>query len=106
MTARANGFRVAGISRRRSSGMVGDAGRRRDFATSDKVLALAEVKNDGTYPHKEIGEVLVHKGDIGCVFEGWCFLGQIYYTVEFVERAVVVIMRGRELAKADAPIAV
>ena len=72
-----------------------------DFVDSEKVRSTAQVKNDGTYPHKEIGEVIVREGDIGFVRESWNFLGQIYYTVEFADRGVVVIMRGREMAKTD-----
>lgn len=68
-----------------------------DFSDDEKVRATAQVKNDGTYPHKEIGEVIVHEGDLGFVRESWHFLGQIYYTVEFTARGVVVIMREREL---------
>lgn len=43
---------------------------------------------------------MVGEGDSGSVQESWSFLGKIYYTVEFTERAVVVIMTGRELAAA------
>lgn len=47
------------------------------------------------------GTSVMQEGDVGFVHERWSFLGQIYYTVEFIDRAIVVIMRGRELAKAD-----
>lgn len=70
------------------------------FARGEAVRALMSVKNDGVYPHRDIGEVLVSKGDAGFVREDWSFLGEIYYTVEFVSRAVVVIMRGREMERA------
>jgi hypothetical protein len=72
-----------------------------DFAAGERVRSLGPVKNDGTYAHKDIGEVVVHERDLGIVHEKWTFLGQLYYTVEFIDRAVVVIMRGRELAKVD-----
>jgi hypothetical protein len=72
-----------------------------DFAAGERVRSLGPVKNDGTYAHKNIGEIVVHERDVGVVHERWNFLGQFYYTVEFVDRAVVVIMRGRELAKVD-----
>ena len=42
----------------------------------------------------------MHQGDAGIVRESWSFLGKIYYTVEFFTSAAVVIMRGREMAKA------
>ncbi len=73
----------------------------RDFSDNEKVRSTAQVKNDGTYPHKEIGEVIVNDGDIGFVRESWHFLGRIYYTVEFTSRGVVVIMRERELTTVD-----
>jgi len=72
-----------------------------DFVAGERVRSLGPVKNDGTYVHKNIGEIVVHERDLGVVHERWTFLGQLYYTVEFIDRAVVVIMRGRELAKVD-----
>jgi nitrogen fixation protein NifZ len=72
-----------------------------DFAAGERVRSLGQVKNDGTYVHKGIGEIVVEEYDLGVVHERWSFLGQLYYTVEFIDRAVVVIMRGRELAKVD-----
>ena len=72
-----------------------------DFVAGERVRSLGPVKNDGTYAHKGIGEIVVHERDLGVVHEKWTFLGQLYYTVEFIDRAVVVIMRGGELSKAD-----
>lgn len=70
-----------------------------EFLPGEPVRAAALIRNDGTYPHKDIGEPLVHPGDTGIVRESWRFLGEIYYTVEFVARAVFVIMQGREMAR-------
>ncbi|MCK9915705.1 nitrogen fixation protein NifZ [Microbacteriaceae bacterium K1510] len=92
---------ISRVSHRRGLGQVTSHPARRDFDVNERVRSLAEVKNDGTYPHKDIGEVLVHQGDVGRVHESWSFLGDIYYTIEFFERAVVVLMRDSELAKAD-----
>lgn len=72
----------------------------REFTAGDAVRALTSVQNDGICPHRDIGETLVHPGDVGTVRETWSFLGEIYYTVEFVARAAIVIMRGREMAGA------
>lgn len=72
------------------------------FDRGTKVRALTKVKNDGTYPHKSVGSLLVRKGDVGTVHEKWRFVGQTYYTVEFTERAVVVVMRGNEMVHAAA----
>lgn len=57
-----------------------------EFMLGDDVRSLRPVKNDGIYPHKDIGEVLVERGDTGIVRERWSFLGEIYYTVEFEGR--------------------
>ncbi|HVZ52582.1 MAG TPA: nitrogen fixation protein NifZ [Pseudolabrys sp.] len=76
-------------------------GYKREFSVNERVRSLAQVKNDGTYPHQDIGEIVVKVGDTGYVRETWSFLGKLYYTVEFVESAIVVIMTGRELAAAD-----
>jgi nitrogen fixation protein NifZ len=75
-------------------------GGKREFRLGEAVRSLTPVRNDGVYPHKDIGEIVVHKGDAGIVRESWSFLGEIYYTVEFGARAAVVIMRGREMEKA------
>ena len=70
-----------------------------EFSPGEPVRTTAVIRNDGMYPHKDVGEPLVHPGDTGVVRESWRFLGEIYYTVEFVARSVVVIMRGHEMAR-------
>nr|AWL98709.1 nitrogen fixation protein NifZ [Bradyrhizobium amphicarpaeae] len=70
-----------------------------EFAVGEPVRALALIRNDGMYPHKDIGEALVHPGDAGVVRESWRFLGEVYYTVEFVAQSVFVIMRRREMMR-------
>ncbi|WP_245448408.1 nitrogen fixation protein NifZ [Bradyrhizobium nitroreducens] len=70
-----------------------------EFSPGEPVRAAALIRNDGMYPHKDIGEPLVHPGDAGIVRESWRFLGEVYYTVEFVAQAVFVIMRGREMVR-------
>ena len=72
------------------------------FRPGAKVHAVKHVKNDGTFPHREIGDILVCKGDVGYVRDVGTFLQRFYvYAVEFVEQAAVVGMRGYELAPAD-----
>jgi nitrogen fixation protein NifZ len=93
--------RVVHDARRRRMEQAAWSAGRPEFKLGDAVRSKAIVKNDGIYPHKDIGETLVHKGDSGVVRESWSFLGEIYYTVEFVARAVVVIMRGREMIRAS-----
>jgi nitrogen fixation protein NifZ len=90
--------------------IVCDAGRRKTvrfmetrftgrFETGEPIRSVAVIRNDGMYPHKDIGEALVHPGDTGVVRESWRFLGEIYYTVEFIAQPVFVIMRGCEMTR-------
>lgn len=75
------------------------------FKPGEKVQATRHVKNDGTYPGKEIGERLVAKGDVGYIRDIGTFLQQFYiYSVEWVERGTLVGMRARELASLDRPV--
>lgn len=74
------------------------------FRPGEKVRSTKHVKNDGTYPLKEIGENLVRKGDVGYVRDIGIFLQQFYiYAVEWVERGTIVGMRGKELVSLDNP---
>ena len=69
----------------------------------DKVRAKRVVRNDGTYAGKEIGEVLVRKGEEGYVVSIGTFLQQFYiYGVEFLESGNRVGMKRRELDSAQA----
>jgi nitrogen fixation protein NifZ len=68
------------------------------FDYGAKVKSIKTVRNDGTYPGKDIGEILVRKGDIGYVTSIGTFLQQFYiYAVDFVETGHRVGMRGKEL---------
>ncbi len=69
-----------------------------DFNHGQKVKSLKTVRNDGTFQGREIGDILVNKGDIGYVTSIGTFLQQFYiYAVEFVEHGYRVGMRGKEL---------
>jgi nitrogen fixation protein NifZ len=61
------------------------------------VRAKRPLRNDGTYPHRDVGEVLVSEGDVGYVLEVVEFCGEAYYTVEFAARSVVVGTRLQDL---------
>lgn len=68
------------------------------YEYGSKVVARFKIRNDGTYGGKEIGEVLVEKGDVGYVSSIGTFLQQYYiYGVDFFERGTLVGMRSREL---------
>ncbi|MGV8891573.1 MAG: nitrogen fixation protein NifZ [Burkholderiaceae bacterium] len=70
----------------------------------EKVQSRKTVRNDGTFAGKDIGDILVKKGDIGYVTSIGTFLQQFYiYGIEFVEHGYRVGMKGRELASLDHP---
>lgn len=72
------------------------------FNYGDKVRALRVIRNDGTFPGKEIGEVLTKKGEVGYVTSIGTFLQQFYiYSVEFIESGHRVGMKRRELEYAE-----
>lgn len=68
----------------------------------DKVRARRMVRNDGTYAGREIGDVLVRKGEEGYVVSIGTFLQQFYiYGVEFLDSGTRVGMKRRELDPID-----
>jgi len=68
------------------------------FDFGEKVRSRKTVRNDGTFRGKEIGEILVKKGDVGYVTSIGTFLQQFYiYGVDFYERGYRVGMKFREL---------
>jgi len=72
------------------------------FNFGERVIARSAIRNDGTYNGKDIGEVLVNKGDIGYVTSINTFLQQFYiYAVDFVESGYRVGMRAKELCTLD-----
>ncbi|SKA24568.1 nitrogen fixation protein NifZ [Consotaella salsifontis] len=74
------------------------------FRPGEKVRSTKNVKNDGTMAGREIGEIVVRKGDVGYVRDVGTFLQQFYvYAVEFAEHHSVVGMRARELAAEPDP---
>lgn len=72
------------------------------FMPGERVCATRHIRNDGTYPGKDIGASLVRKGDAGFVRDVGTFLQQFYiYAVEWIDRGIVVGMRTRELRSLD-----
>lgn len=68
------------------------------FNYGDKVVSRFNIRNDGTYRGREIGDLLVGKGDVGYVASIGTFLQQYYiYGVDFYERGTLVGMKSREL---------
>ncbi len=72
------------------------------FQPGDKVRSLKHIRNDGTVRGRDIGEIIVKKGDVGYVRDIGTFLQQFYiYAVEWIDRGTIVGMRGKELVSAD-----
>ena len=68
------------------------------FRPGTKVYAKYHIKNDGTMAGRDIGEIVVKKGDVGYIRDIGTYLQRYYiYAVEFIDRGSVVGMRGREL---------
>jgi nitrogen fixation protein NifZ len=68
------------------------------FSYGEKVRSRRVVRNDGTYPGRDIGDVLVKKGEEGFVVNIGTFLQQFYiYGVEFTASGNRVGMKRREL---------
>lgn len=73
------------------------------FLPGERVQARRYIRNDGTFPGKAVGEVLVAKGELGYVRDIGTFLQQFYiYAVEFVDHGHIVGMRAKELDRAAA----
>lgn len=72
------------------------------FQFGERVVSRTTIRNDGTFNGRDIGDVLVRKGDIGYVTSIGTFLQQYYiYAVEFVEHGYRVGMRAKELMTLD-----
>jgi nitrogen fixation protein NifZ len=72
------------------------------FAMGERVISRSVIRNDGTYNGRDIGDVLVHKGEVGYVRSIGTFLQQFYiYAVEFVDTGHRVGMRAKELCTLD-----
>ena len=68
------------------------------FEYGQKVRAKINIRNDGTFPGKEIGELLVKKGDEGYVVSIGTYLQQFYiYGVDFITVGRRVGMKRKEL---------
>lgn len=75
-----------------------------EFDYGDRVRVTRNVRDDGTFPGKDIGDLLVRRGSIGTVIEIGTFLqDQIIYTVHFLDLDRIVGCREEELIGADAP---
>lgn len=72
------------------------------FMYGQKVRSRKSVRNDGTFPGKEIGDILVKKGEVGYVTSIGTFLQRFYiYGIDFVERGYRVGMKSKEIEALD-----
>ena len=70
----------------------------------DSVRVVRNVRNDGTYPGAELGELLIRCGSTGTVIDVGTFLmDQIIYTVHFLDVDRIVGCREEELIDIDEP---
>ncbi len=74
------------------------------YGFGDAVRVVRNIRNDGTFPGRNTGELLVRRGRVGYVKDMGVFLqDQVIYSVHFVDINRVVGCREQELLPADAP---
>ncbi len=74
------------------------------FDFGEAVRVIRNIRNDGTYPGENTGNLLVSRGSVGYVQNIGTFLqDQIIYSVHFLEQNRVVGCRETELQPEDAP---
>lgn len=74
------------------------------YEYGSEVRLIRNVRNDGTYPGKEIGDLLVRRGAVGCVYDVGTYLqDQMIYRVHFLDENKTVGCREEELIPASDP---
>lgn len=77
---------------------------RPEFEIGDEVRVIRNVRNDGTFPGMDRGELIMRRGTAGTVVDRGTFLqDQIIYTVHFLGDDRVVGCREEELIAASDP---
>ncbi|MDW8200333.1 MAG: nitrogen fixation protein NifZ [Cyanobacteriota bacterium SKYGB_h_bin112] len=72
------------------------------FEIGQKVRLRKLIRNDGTFPGKDIGATLAKKGDVGYVVSIGTFLQRSYiYAVHFIATGHIVGCLKKELELAD-----
>lgn len=68
------------------------------FEIGQKVRLRKMIRNDGTFPGKEVGEVLAKKGEVGYVVTIGTYLQSAYiYAVHFLQSNYIIGCRFKEL---------
>ena len=71
------------------------------YEYGEEVRLIRNVRNDGTYPGMEVGELLIKRGSIGCVYDVGTYLqDQLIYRVHFLYQGRTVGCREEELIRA------
>jgi nitrogen fixation protein NifZ len=74
------------------------------YEYGQSVRVVRNVRNDGTYPGMEVGDLLIRRGSLGIVRDVGSFLqDQVIYTVHFLEADRIVGCRDEELLSEDDP---
>jgi nitrogen fixation protein NifZ len=74
------------------------------FEFGEDVRVTRNIRNDGTYPGMEVGELLIRRGSVGNVVEVGTFLqDQVIFTVHFLQHGRMVGCRLEELLGMDEP---
>ncbi|MCU7960551.1 MAG: nitrogen fixation protein NifZ [gamma proteobacterium symbiont of Bathyaustriella thionipta] len=74
------------------------------FEFGDAVRVIRNLRNDGTYPGRDTGTLLVRRGSVGYVRDVGTFLqDQLIYSVDFFEEQCMVGCREQELQLASDP---
>jgi nitrogen fixation protein NifZ len=74
------------------------------YEYGESVRVIRNLRNDGTYPGKDTGTLLIRSGSVGYVRDVGTFLqDQLIYTVDFIEQGIQVGCREQELQPGDAP---
>lgn len=72
------------------------------FHEGDSVRVIRNVRNDGTFPGKEIGDLLITRGSVGYVQSIGTYLqDQVIYSVHFIDGNQMIGCREEELVAAD-----
>lgn len=74
---------------------------RPQFEYGQEVRLIRNVRNDGTYPGKEVGELLMRRGSVGVVYDVGTYLqDQLIYRVHFLDQGRTIGCREEELIPA------
>ena len=75
-----------------------------EFNVGDAIRVLRPIRNDGTFPGLERGQLLVRRGSVGVIQDVGTFLqDQIIYAVLFMDENKLVGCREEEVQAAAAP---